>query len=158
MPINLVRETFDKGIFVDFYKLSNLPTEKQAKVNVRLRQSFFRRAVLSNYDNKCCISGIDIPELLVASHIVPWAKDKFSRIDPQNGLSLSVLHDKAFDKGFITISTDYRIEISKYLLRAKSVVIQQLIHDIRGKEINIDTKFLPKEKYLEWHNKNVFLG
>jgi len=42
----------------------------------RVGQSFFRRAVLSAYNNKCCITGLSIPQLLVASHIVPWRIDK----------------------------------------------------------------------------------
>ena len=155
--IKLIEVTAEEDIIAEFTRLSKLPTEKQVSVNVRIRQSFFRRAVLSNYDNKCCICGVDIPELLIASHIVPWAKDENSRIDPQNGLTLSAFHDRAFDKGLITITPDYCIRISKKVLKSKSEFIKPSILEFEGKEINLLSKFLPKKEYLEWHNKNVFL-
>ena len=153
-----IEETAEEDIIAEFSKLSKLPTQKLASVNVRIRQSFFRRAVLSNYDYKCCISGLDLPDLLVASHIIPWAKNDNSRIDPQNGLSLSALHDKAFDKGLLTITTDYKVRISKKVFKSKSEFIEPSIINFDGKEINILSKFLPKEEYLRWHNKNIFLG
>lgn len=154
--IKPVEETAEQDIIAEFSRLSKLPTEKQATVNVRIRQAFFRRAVLSNYDSKCCISGLDIPELLIASHIVPWGKEIKSRIDPQNGLLLSELHDKAFDVGLITITPDYRIRISKKLYKTKSEFAKSSILEYEGKEINLRSKFLPKEEYLNWHNKNCF--
>lgn len=154
--IKPIEETVENDIIAEFSRLAKLPTEKQAMVNVRIRQSFFRRAVLSNFDSKCCISGIDIPELLVASHIVPWKADKKSRIDPQNGLLLSEIHDKAFDIGFITITPDYIIRVSKRLFKSKSEFTKNAILDFEGKEINLLSKFLPKAEYLHWHNKNIF--
>jgi putative restriction endonuclease len=52
---------------------------------------------------------------LVASHIVPWSKNEKIRLNPSNGLCLNSIHDKAFDKGFITVTTDYKIKVSEYL-------------------------------------------
>jgi putative restriction endonuclease len=152
-----IEETAEKDIIAEFSKLSKMPTEKQASVNIRIRQSFFRRAVLSNYDNKCCISGLDIPELLIASHIIPWKNNENSRIDPQNGLLLSAIHDKAFDIGLITITPDHRVRISKRIFKSKSEFLKPSIIDFDGKEINIQSKFLPKQEYLHWHNKNKFV-
>lgn len=156
-PSKQFEETAEKDIIAEFSKLALLPTEKQASVNMRIRQAFFRRAVLSNYDSKCCISGLDIPELLIASHIVPWKEDEKSRIDPQNGLLLSSIHDKAFDIGLITITPDYRVRISKRVSKAKAAFVKPLILDFDGKEINVLSKFLPKKEYLDWHNKNRFI-
>lgn len=152
-----VEETAEKDIIAEFSRLSKLPTEKQVSVNVRIRQSFFRRSVLSNYDNKCCISGLDIPELLIASHIVSWKKDEKARIDPQNGLLLSALHDKAFDLGIITITPDYKVRISKRAYKSKADFLRPSLFEFEGKEINLLSKFLPKEDYLHWHNNNVFI-
>jgi len=76
---------------------------------VRIGQGFFRRAVLSAYDYKCCITGLARPELLVASHIIPWRDDASARLNPRNGLALSALHDRAFDLGIITILEDFRV-------------------------------------------------
>ncbi len=76
---------------------------------MRLAQRFFRRAVLASFDAKCCIAGIGHAELLVASHIVPWKQSREHRANPRNGLWLSRLHDRAFDRGLITLDTDYRV-------------------------------------------------
>lgn len=86
---------------------------RQSVVNIRIGQSFFRKSVLSSYQNICCMSGISIPELLVASHIVPWSNSKENRLNPANGLCLSAIHDKAFDLGLITVNPDCVIKVSK---------------------------------------------
>ncbi|MDW8310784.1 MAG: HNH endonuclease signature motif containing protein, partial [Verrucomicrobiales bacterium] len=69
------------------------PTELQATVKVRRGRQFFRQAVLTSYEVRCCISGINVPRLLVASHIKPWGKFPSERLNPRNGLYLSALHD-----------------------------------------------------------------
>ena len=48
-------------------------------VKTRVNQSVFREMVLVNYNVKCAISNIDIPELLLASHILPWTKNEENR-------------------------------------------------------------------------------
>ena len=86
--------------------------DEEIKTKVRIGQSFFRRSVLSAYNYRCCITGLSMPKLLVASHIVPWRSDPSNRMNPRNGLSLSMLHDKAFDLGIITIKNDLTIRVS----------------------------------------------
>ena len=63
--------------------------------------------VLSNYDSKCAITGIDIPQLLYASHIIPWSQNENERLNPENGICLSALYDKAIDKGLIGLNNKY---------------------------------------------------
>ena len=48
---------------------------RQVLTAQRIKQHFFRRAVLSSYRGRCCMSGLSEPRLLVASHIVPWSRD-----------------------------------------------------------------------------------
>ena len=91
------------------------PTEAQATVKVRRGQQFFRQAVLNAYDVRCCISGINVPRLLVASHIKPWGKFPNERLSPRNGLCLSALHDAAFDAGLITLDDKLNVILSKQL-------------------------------------------
>jgi putative restriction endonuclease len=137
----------------------NIPpasTERVSTVVTRLRQSFFRRAVLSSYNHACCICGIDLVQLLVASHIIPWSVKKETRIDPQNGLSLCALHDKAFDKGFITVSSSYKILVSTVVSDSKSRFAQTAIGNFEGQSITLPTRFAPKPEYLEWHTENLF--
>ncbi len=86
---------------------------KTIQTTARVGQSFFRSAVLSAYNSKCCITGLSETRLLVASHIIPWREDESNRLNPRNGLLLSMLHDKAFDLGIITINDDMTIHVSK---------------------------------------------
>lgn len=129
--------------------------EVKRKVKVRLNQSIFRSIVLSNYNNQCCITGIAIPELIVASHIAPWSKDKNNRLNPQNGLALNSLHDKAFDKYLITVTEDLKIKISSSLYKYKDVPsIKQNFIDYDGKQLIEPIKFFPKEEFLRIHNEH----
>jgi putative restriction endonuclease len=89
--------------------------EKEQTVKARVNQNFFRQMILANYDYRCCITGLKQPELLVAGHIKPWSQDKENRINPQNGLAINALHDKAFEEGLITITPFYKIKISPTL-------------------------------------------
>ncbi|WP_206732396.1 HNH endonuclease [Janthinobacterium sp. 17J80-10] len=82
-------------------------SEKLTQVKIRIGQNFFRRSVMSAYQNRCCITGLSHPRLLVASHILPWRQDANNRLNPRNGLCLSALHDRAFDQGLITITTEF---------------------------------------------------
>jgi len=126
-------------------------------VSIRLGQSFFRKAVLASYQNICCISGVSLPQLLIASHIIPWSEAKENRLNPSNGLCLSAIHDKAFDKGLITVMPDYTIRISKKLKENTSNSQQmKLLVAIDKQMIKLPEKFLPNKDFLSWHNKNIF--
>jgi putative restriction endonuclease len=128
--------------------------ERERMVRVRVNQSLFRKIVLTNFNNKCCITGIDIPELIVASHILPWSKDKGNRLNPKNGLALNTLHDKAFDCGLITVTQDLKIKISSRFYRAKDVLsIQENFIAYDGKPLIEPTKFSPGRDFLKIHNE-----
>ncbi|MGV8964212.1 MAG: HNH endonuclease, partial [Candidatus Saccharimonadaceae bacterium] len=64
--------------------------------------------------HKCCITGLSITDLLVVCHIIPCKKDVTNRLNPSNGLCLNSIHDKAFDRGYKTITTDFKIKTSDY--------------------------------------------
>lgn len=59
------------------------PTEREAKSKQRIHQDFFRVAVLSGYNQRCCICGLPHPELLVAGHIIPWSVREDTRVNPE---------------------------------------------------------------------------
>ncbi|SEP36758.1 HNH endonuclease [Mucilaginibacter sp. OK283] len=128
--------------------------ETTRTVKVRLNQSIFRDVVLSNYNNQCCITGLSIPGLLVASHIAPWSKDKNNRLNPQNGFALNALHDKAFDKYMITVTEDFKIKIAASFYTYKDVSsIKQNFIDYDGKPLIEPRKFYPKTEFLRLHNE-----
>ena len=126
-------------------------------VKMRVNQGFFRAVVLASYSNRCCISGIPIPELLVASHIVPWSIDEVNRMNPANGLCLNLLLDKAYDRGLITISTDYSLKLSKVLLKQKkNAAVQSFFLPYENQPIRLPNRFLPDPVFLEYHNNVIF--
>lgn len=134
-------------------------TEAERTVRIRLGQQFFRKVIMSSYASKCCICGMPIPELLIASHIIPWRDNASLRINPYNGLCLCALHDKGFDRGFITIGTSYEViigsDIASYL-PTPSVYSGFKIYE--GKMISLPDKFHPRQEYLAIHRANYFLG
>jgi putative restriction endonuclease len=137
--------------------LENLPfvegKERERLVMIRVNQSQFRKIVVSNFNNQCCITGINILELIVASHIVPWSKDKGNRLSPQNGLALNTLHDKAFDRHLITITEDLKIKISPKFYKHKDILsIKQNFIDYDGKPLLPPKKFYPDVEFLRMHN------
>jgi putative restriction endonuclease len=148
--------TFEKLYNVD---LENLPEqiegkERQRLVSVRINQSLFRRIVLSNFNNQCCITGIAISELLVASHILPWSKDKNNRLNPKNGLALNTLHDKAFDNGLITVTEEFKIKVSPIFYKHKDILsIKQNFIDYDGKDLIEPKKFFPSIEFLKIHSE-----
>ncbi|MFG0284612.1 MAG: HNH endonuclease [Phycisphaerales bacterium JB039] len=133
------------------------PTEATATVKVRRLQSLFRVTVLASYDYTCAISGICVPQLLQASHIVPWAVDESRRLDPRNGLALSALHDRAFDRGLITLDDDLRVVVSGRLRTgAPSDIHRAALLEIEGQAIRHPTRWAPDPEALAWHREHVF--
>ncbi len=123
----------------------------------RIKQNFFRRAVLSSYRRRCCMSGLSEPRLLVASHIVPWSKDKANRLNPSNGLCLSAIHDRAFDKGLITLSDDFKVIVSSELRRRDEGFIKEVILPLHGRSIESPERFAPQLEFLSWHRNTLFV-
>lgn len=138
-------------------EISDLPLEgkeKERMIKTRVNQSIFRTIILATYNNRCCITGIDNPDLLIASHIVPWSKDEKNRLNPMNGLCLNALHDRAFDKGLITVDAkDYSLKISSRLKSKKPVdSIMQNFISLEGRTITLPDKFVPAVEFLKLHN------
>lgn len=130
--------------------------EREQLVKARVNQNFFRKVILTSYNNKCAITGIDITKLLIASHIKPWAKDEKNRVNPRNGICLNALHDKAFDQGLITISKDYKVIISTKIINNST--IDSFILQFKDREIILPNRFLPEKEFLEYHNDVIFKG
>ena len=131
-------------------------TDVVAISKIRVGQRFFRRAVLTAYNGQCCVTGLAIPALLVASHIVPWRDDPLNRANPRNGLLLSALHDKAFDAGFVTISEDYTVQVSERILDDSGEFFSRSIGSYHGKPINRPEKFNPGPNFLAYHRAQIF--
>ncbi|MBK8806035.1 MAG: HNH endonuclease [Bacteroidales bacterium] len=128
-----------------------------SSVKTRVNQSFFRTVVTSIYCNKCAVSNINLPELLIASHIIPWSLNEKERLNPSNGICLSPLYDKVFDKGLMTLDNDFKIIFSKKLLKiTDKKTYQSFFENYENQQINLPDKFFPKADFLDFHRKNVF--
>lgn len=132
--------------------------EKISTVKQRVNQNFFRRAVLASYKNSCCITGLNNSELLIASHIKSWKdSDENEKTNPCNGLCLNALHDKAFDRGFLTVTPDYKIHVSKNISDiCDGVSVEKFFNCYEGEKISLPEKFLPMKDFLIYHNDVIF--
>ena len=133
-------------------------TELKRNVKVRLVQNFFRETVLASYDFACAFCLLSVPEMLNASHIIPWSKSKLRRVDPRNGLSLCTLHDRAFDRGLISIDKDNCVIISNKLKpKRKCRMFKVGFREMNGKRIKMPDRFLPDQIALDYHRDEIFL-
>jgi predicted restriction endonuclease len=134
-------------------------TDAERVVRARRVQSFFRAAVLTSYDHRCAISGLAVPELLVASHIVPWCDSVERRADPTNGICLNALFDRAFDRGFMTLDEQLRVVVSPALRDGASAAdLHCSIDQANGRRIRIPDRLAPDTAALAHHRNNVFVG
>jgi putative restriction endonuclease len=135
------------------------PTEGTTIARVRRGQQFFRQTVINSYGVCCCISGINVPRLLVASHIMPWREFPEERLNPRNGLCLSSLHDAAFDDGLITLDKKLRLVVGK---RLKSYFPQPMLEQnflpFEGKAIRLPKKIAEPDPTFLRHHRDVIFG
>ena len=146
--------------------LNIMPTElegkeREAVIRQRVNQSAFRSMILSNYEGRCAITGINIPELLIASHIIPWSESTPQQsLSPENGICLSALYDKAFDKGLITVSPDdYKIRLSSALLEYETQnYFDAHFRNIAGQQLIMPIEHAPNRDYVAYHRDYIFKG
>jgi putative restriction endonuclease len=127
-------------------------TEADRLVVARVGQTMFRAALLDYWQGRCCITGLEVPELLRASHIKPWASCERDdeRLDVFNGLLLAPHLDAMFDAGWMTVTLGGEVEISPSLsVQARETlgVSQPLkVHRIRPEHA----------PYLAFHRGHVY--
>jgi len=125
------------------------------RVKTRLNQNVFRRMLMDIYNESCCITGLNIPQVNRASHIVSWADDPSKRLDPTNGLYLSATYDAAFDKHLISLDDDYRVILSKEIKdHYSSDSVNEYFLKIEGDHIKLPYKYSPDRSYLAKHRSN----
>ena len=136
------------------FSIDDLPQGKEREIVIkqRINQSFFRMAVLSSYNNRCCISGIGNKELLEACHIVDWSIDTANRTNPKNGLCMNPFFHKVYDKLLMAISPDLKIIISDELLQnTEDSKFKNYLKSINGEKITMPNKFFPEREFLQDH-------
>jgi hypothetical protein len=111
-------------------------------------QKAFAEAVKANYGYRCAITGIAIKDFLVASHIVPWSEDQSIRLDPSNGICLSLLVDRAFERGYLLIEDGLTIHIDWDRV-GDDQALRSLLEPYDGKKLNAPAKEGPQLEYLQ---------
>jgi hypothetical protein len=129
---------------------------RKIEINSRQKQSVFRKKVLNNFQEKCCISSISESNMLRASHIIPWSHRIDSRLDPSNGLCLSVTYDHLFDQGFIGFNDSLQVIITpKY--KSFSQPLQKILEDVKSRQAELPKKFKINQDYLIYHRENILI-
>lgn len=127
-------------------------TESEAKAKIRLGQNRFREKLEPIWNNNCPVCGINLRDILRASHAKPW-KDSTNeeRLDPYNGILLCCNHDSLYDRGYISFDPHGNILISKEIAEDD--------YSKYGLSNNIKITTTTQHKpYFKWHIKNKFKG
>lgn len=135
-------------------KTEDLPrsTEAERMVVQRVGQNLFRTALLDYWQGRCCVSGLDVPELLRSSHIKPWAicESDDERLDVFNGLLLAPSLDALFDAGWITFQPEgvilFSTTLSQRAREALGVTDAMKVSRLRPEH----------QHYLDYHRQHVF--
>lgn len=128
-------------------------TEAVREVVQRVGQDIFRRTLIDYWGGRCAVTGLDVVEVLRASHIKPWAdcENDAERLDVFNGLLLAPHLDALFDRGLVTFSDEGQ------LLRSPQLSDRQwALLGIGGVEARADSLADGHRKYLAWHRAEVF--
>jgi putative restriction endonuclease len=139
---------------IDFSTKEGKEVLRQTKV--RVNQKFFRKMILADYGAQCSLTGLTVPEVLRASHIVGWAEDKDNRMNPANGLCLSATYDAAFDKHLISFDEDYRLIFSPQMKEYYSnEAFKTQFRAFEGRQISLPKRFCPYQGFLEKHRDKL---
>ncbi len=133
-------------------------TEALATIKQRRGQEYFRDAVINNSGGVCSVTRLTVRELLVASHILPWGTHPEHRLDVRNGLSLSRLHDAAFDSGLIAFDEKLRMLLSPRLKRElPQRALAENFGAYEGEPLHFpDDAVLPELAFMSEHRAKKF--
>jgi putative restriction endonuclease len=122
----------------------------------RLGQGAFRMFVADSYQRQCAVSSSHILHILDAAHIRPYETEGGTH-SPTNGILLRQDIHTLFDRGYITVTPDYHVEVSKRIKEEFNNGVEY--YAMHGKRINLPLlkQVQPSKESLLWHNENVFL-
>ncbi len=138
------------------FHINDQGTETEVRAKRRVGQDIFRGIILDIYNSRCCLTGLEIPDVLRASHIIPWSEREDTRLDPANGLCLSATYDAAFDKHLISFDEDYRLILSPMLKEEySSEAFKTHFLYLEGKPISFPSMFIPSQEFLSKHREKL---
>lgn len=124
-------------------------TEKEAVIQQRVGQGYFKELLLNKYNCKCALCAIKTAKMLKASHIKAWSKstDK-QKLDENNGLLLCAHHDALFDKYLLSFEDDGKPIIS-------GLIPEEHYESLRIDEIPYIDVLEKMKPYLRWHRQEL---
>ena len=134
-------------------------TQKYGKPQIvlpRLGQGAFRMIVADSYLRQCALSSSHILHILEAAHIRPYTTAGGTH-SPTNGILLRQDIHTLFDRGYITVTPDYRVEVSKRIREEFNNGMEY--YAMHGKQIHLPNleQLRPSKESLDWHNETVYL-
>jgi hypothetical protein len=130
---------------------------RKMEVAVRQKQSSFRKNVLKNFESKCSLTALTESNLLRASHIVPWSHRVDSRLDPSNGICLSVVYDYLFDQGFIGFNESLKVIITPEV-DSFSEPLRRILRNVESKQAKAPILHSINKEYLSYHRERILIG
>ena len=125
-------------------------TEKEMLVKQRLTQGRFRRDLMERYKERCAVTGLDVPSLLVASHIKPWSESTAKeQNDVDNGFLLVAHLDKLFDQHLISFDFQGKIIISNKITHRQRSLLGL------SNSMCIENLTAGNQRYLNYHRKQL---
>lgn len=105
------------------YKKPN-QTERSGLVTSRVGQGYYRQMIREKWNYKCPVTGCDVLNILISSHIVSWSEcNDDERLDVENGILLSPNVDALFDKHFISFTNNGKLVLSNRINEEKLVAL-----------------------------------
>jgi len=124
-------------------------------VQLRLGQGIFRVSVIDAYNRACAVTHEHSLPALEAAHIRPYGEGGEHRVS--NGLLLRSDIHRLFDQGYVTVTPEYRFEVSRRLREDFSN--GRSYYPLRGTRISLpdDPAARPDRRLLDWHSTERFL-
>ena len=122
----------------------------------RLGQGAFRVIVTDAYNRRCAVTSSPVLHVLEAAHIRPFAQG--GTHSPQNGILLRQDFHTLFDRGYLTVTPEYRLEVSRRIW--EEFENGREYYELNGNSISLPPKkeLRPAAEYLRWHNETSFRG
>jgi putative restriction endonuclease len=123
-------------------------------IQPRLGQGIFRVAVMDAYSRACAVTQEHSLPALEASHIQPYAKSGPHEV--RNGVLLRADLHRLFDQGYVTITPQYRLEVSPRL--KEDYQNGRSYYPLHGQELSLPASVddAPRAEFLRWHNERVY--
>jgi hypothetical protein len=115
----------------------------------RRQHEKFAARVKANYGMTCAMCDISEQDFLVAGHIVAWSEDEQNRLNPANGLCLCVMHDRAFERGYLFLDEGLRIRMNPRI--SSTSPLGQQLKALEGRSIRTPTAHPPDKQLLKRH-------